>query len=177
MTGQVLVASVALPPSLAITNPLNGAVFAAPANVFIQAAVTNGSAAVTNVQFLVNNALLASENSAPFSATTNNVPAGAYMLKAIAEDGNGLLATNSVDISVVTPVTILLTNLSKPSGSDFQFDYSANIGLNYFVQRSADLTNWVSLATNTAAADSVPFDDSNATNTLDFYRVGLVPNP
>jgi plastocyanin len=177
MTGLVLVASVALPPSLAITNPSSGAVFAAPADVSIQANVANGSGTVTNVQFLVNNALLASENSGPFSATANNLSAGPYTLSAIAKANNGLSATNSVGISVATPVTVLSTNASRPSASDFQFSYSANIGLNYVVQRSGDLSNWVSLATNTAASNPVVFDDSNATNSLDFYRVGRLPNP
>ena len=177
MTGQVLVASAALPPSIAITNPLNGVVFAAPANVSIQAAVTNGSGTVTNVQFLVNNNLLASENSGPFSAVTNNLTAGAYTLAAIARDNNGFSATNSVGISVVTPVTVWLTNSAKPSSSDFQFSYSANVGLNYIVQRSVDLITWVPLATNKAASNPVVFDDSNATNSLDFYRVGRLPNP
>lgn len=177
MTGQVLVASVTLPPSLAITNPMNGAVFAAPANVSIQAGVTNGSGTVTNVQFLVNGSLLASENSGPFSTVTNNLPAGGYALSAIAQDNNGLAATNSIGISVVTPMTVSLTNASEPSADNFQFSYSADIGLNYVVQRSTDLLTWTPLITNTAASNPVVFDDSNATNNQDFYRVGRLPNP
>ncbi len=178
MTGQVIVASTALlPPSLAITNPLNSAVFAAPANISIQAGVTNGSAAVTNVQFLVNNTLLASQNSGPFSTVKNNLTVGAYTLSAIAEDNNGLLATNSIAISVVTPMTVSLTTGSRPSANDFQFSYSADVGLNYVVQRSADLMNWIPLVTNKAANNPVVFDDPNATNSLDYYRVGRLPNP
>lgn len=177
MTGQVLVASSLVPPSLAITNPLNGAAFAAPANVTIQAGVTNGSGTVTNVEFLVNNGLLASENSGPFSTTANSLAAGAYTLSAIAKDNNGLSATNSVDINVVTPVRVLLTSASRASGTGFQFSYSANVGLSYVVQRSTDLMTWLSLGTNTAASSPVVFDDSNATNGIDFYRVWLLPNP
>lgn len=177
MTGLVLVASSTLPPSLAITNPVNGAVFAAPANVLIQAGVTNGSGTVTNVQFLVNNSLLASENSGPFSATTNNLAAGEYTLSAIAQDDNGLSATNSVDISVVTPMTVFLMNAFRPSSTDFHFSYSADIGLNYVVQRSEDFMTWLPLATNTAASNPVVFDDLDATNSFDFYRVGRLPNP
>lgn len=177
MTGKVLVASVALPPSLAITSPSNGAEFAAPANVNIQAGVTNGSGTVTNVQFLVNNSLLASENSGPFSTTATSLAAGSYTLSAIAKDNNGLSATNSVGISVVTPVTVLLTSPSEPSNTSFQFSYAANIGLNYVVQRSSDLFNWISLDTNTAASDPVVFTDTNATNSPNFYRVGRLPNP
>lgn len=177
MTGLVLVASSTLPPSLAITNPSNGAVFAAPANVTIQAGVTNGSGAVTNVQFLVNDSLVASENSGPFSTVANNLTAGAYTLSAVAQDSNGLSATNSVDISVITPTTVSLMNGFRTSGTDFEFSYSADIGLNYVVQRSEDFMTWIPLATNTAASNPVIFDDSNATNSLDFYRVERLPNP
>lgn len=177
MTGQVIVASSTLPPKLAITNPPNGTVFAEPANVSIQAGVTNGSAAVTNVQFLVNDNLLASENSGPYSAVTNNLTAGAYTLSAIAKDNNGLSATNSVAITVVTPGTVSLTNFARPSDTDFQFTYSADIGLKYVVQKSSDLMSWIPLVTNKAASDPVFFDDPNATNALYFYRVGRLPNP
>lgn len=179
MTGQVIVTGSASqsPPTLAITNPLNGAVFATPANVSIQAGVTNGSGTVTNVQFLVNNNLLASENSGPFSAVTNNLIPGAYTLSAIARDDAGLAATNTIAISVVTPTTVSLTSGSRLTGNDFQFSYSADIGLSYVVQRSSDLFNWIPVATNKAANNSVVFDDPSATNSLDYYRVGRLPNP
>jgi hypothetical protein len=177
MTGQVIVTSSTTPPHLAITNPPNGTVFAEPANVSIQAGVTNGSAAVTNVQFLVNNNLLASENSGPYSAITNNLTAGAYTLSAIAKDNNGLSATNSVAITVVTPSGVSLTNFSHPSDTDFQFAYSADLGLKYVVEKSSDLMSWIPVATNQAANNPVIFDDPNATNDLYFYRVGRVPNP
>jgi chitinase len=178
MTGQVFVASSALPPTLAITQPLNGAVFAAPANVAIQAAVTNGSGTVTGVQFLAGTTLLANVTTPPFSTTANNLAAGSYTLTAIAQDNNNLFATNAVNISVVTPVTVGLTNVFKLSGgTNFQFSYSANVGLNYVVLRSTDFISWVPLATNLAGSNPVVFTDLTATNSLNFYRVGLLPNP
>ena len=121
MTGQVVVVGANTPPGLAITNPLDGAVFAAPANVTIEAGVTNGTAPVTNVQFFAGNTLLANESAGPFSATANGLTAGNYALSAIALDTNGLSATNTVNISVVTPVAITLANAVKPSNADFQF--------------------------------------------------------
>lgn len=177
MTGQVIVAgSTLLPPTIAITNPLAGAVFAAPANVTIQAAAANGSAAVTNVQFLANSTVLANVTTAPFSTVAGNLAAGNYTLTAIALDKNDLSATNAVAISVVTPVTVALTNLLKSAGS-FQFSYPDNVGLNYVVLRSTNLTTWVALTTNTAAINPTVFVDVNATNGLNFYRVGRLPNP
>jgi plastocyanin len=178
MTGEVFVVSSSLPPTLAITQPLNGEVFAAPANITIQAGVTNGSATVTNVQFLEGTTVLANVTAAPFSTTANGLAAGNYALTAIAQDDGNLSATDAVNISVVTPVTVALTNVFELSGrTNFQFSYSANVGLNYVVTRSTDLFTWVPLATNMAASNPVVFTDLTATNNLDFYRVGLLPNP
>jgi plastocyanin len=177
MLGQVTVSSATTPPTLSITNPPNGTVFAEPANVTIKASVTNGSAAVTNVQFLVNNNLLASLNSGPYTAATNDLAAGAYTISAIAQDNNGRAATNSVTITVVTPAIVSFMNSSHPSDTDFQFAYSADIGLKYVVERSSDLMNWTPLATSKATNNPAIFDDSNATNELYFYRVGRLPNP
>ena len=176
MTGQVLVAAINLP-GIMITNPLSGAVFAAPANVFIQAGVTNGSGTVTNVQFLTGATVLTNETSSPFSTTASNLLAGNYTLTAVALDNNGLSATNAVSISVVTPVTVSLTNVFKLSGTNFQFRYFANTGLDYLVQRSTNFTLWVPIATNIAASNPVVFTDIHATNKLNFYRVGRLPNP
>src|SRR5438093_4354225 len=53
MVGTVIVqASAGTPPSVNITNPVNGAVFAAPANVTIQANASDADGSVTNVQFI-----------------------------------------------------------------------------------------------------------------------------
>jgi hypothetical protein len=170
---------VLVPATVSITNPASGSVFAAPANVTIQAAVTNGSSTVTNVLFLVGSNVLTNETTAPFSAVTNNLAAGSYTLSAIAADNSGLNATNTVTINVVTPVTVSLTNSAKLSPSNFQFSYPANVGLSYVIQRSTNLTspNWISMVTNMAASNPVVFMDTQATNNPGFYRVGRLPNP
>lgn len=168
-----------IPPLVAITLPTNAMVFAAPANVTIQAAVTNGSAAVTNVAFLIGSAVLTNETNAPFAATARQLAAGGYHLSAIAKDNNGLLATSSIAISVVTPLAINLTAPLLSSQTNIHFQYSANVGLQYIVQRSTNLvaTNWLTIATNTASANPVNFNDTNATANPGFYRVGRLPNP
>jgi hypothetical protein len=169
------------PLTVTITNPASGAVFAAPANITIQASasdpVTGGS--VTNVQFLVGSTVLTNETTAPFSAVTNNLPAGNYTLSAIASDNSGATFTNSLNISVVTPVPVVISSPSRPSSTNFQFSYTANIGLGYIVQWSTNLlsTDWITLGTNTAAASPVNFSDTNATASPGFYRVGRLPNP
>lgn len=179
MTGQVLVAAASLPPNLAITNPLNNAVFAAPANINIQASVTNGTAPVTSVQFFAGTTLLASESTGPFSTTANNLTAGNYAISAVAQDGTGLSATNTVNISVVTPVAVTMTNSSASHGTNFQFSYGANVGLTYVIQKATSLApaNWVPIVTNIAASNPTNYMDTHATSNPAFYRVGRLPNP
>jgi plastocyanin len=167
MLATINVAAALSPPTVSITNPVSGALFPAPASVTMGAATTDASGTVTNVQFLV--------GSTVFSNRTNNLPAGSYTLSAIATDNNGLKATNTVSIQVFTPIS--LGSGAKSSATGFQFSYPANSGLNYVVQRSTDLNDWISLSTNTATANPTIFTDGHATNNSAFYRVGLLPNP
>jgi hypothetical protein len=61
-------------PSVSVTNPPNGAVFFAPANVTIQATASDTDGAVTNVQFRVGSAVLANDASVPYAAVTGLIP-------------------------------------------------------------------------------------------------------
>jgi len=167
------------PPSVSITNQVNGTVLAAPANVTIKASAVDSDGSVTNVQFLVGSTVLANVTASPFTATTNNLATGSYTLSAIASDNAGAKNTNSVSINVVTPVAVAFTNTAKMIGTNFQFSYAANVGLSYLIQRSTNLasTNWTSIVTNVAASNPVVFVDIHPTNNSTFYRVGRMPNP
>jgi len=179
MTGAVIVTSGVLSPAVSITSPSNNATFSAPASVTIQATASESGGSVTNVQFLVGSTVLTNETIPPFSATTNNLAANTYTLSAIAADSSGVTATNSISISVVTPVTVSLTKSAKLSSTNFQFSYPANVGLSYIVQLATNLApaNWITIVTNVAASNPVVFVDNHATNKLNFYRVGRLPNP
>ena len=169
------------PPTVTITNPLNNATLSAPANVTIQASASDpdASGSVTNVQFLVGSTVLTNETAAPFSAATNNLAAGSYTLSAVASDNLGVKNTNAVTINVVTPVQTTLSGTAQMFSTNFQFSYSANVGLSYIVQRSTNLAeaNWITLVTNLAGSNPVVFVDNHATNGPGFYRVGRLPNP
>jgi len=179
MTGAVIVAAANLPPTVAITNPLSGAVFAAPANVTIHASASGNGGTLTNVEFLANSTVLGSVKTAPYSVVANSLAAGGYILSAIAANSSGLTATNSVSVSVVNPVPIVLSAPALLSAANFRFSFAANAGLNYVVQRSTNLlsADWINLGTNLAGGSSVTFTDVNATVNPEFYRVSLLPNP
>jgi len=178
MVGTVIVKAANVPPTVTITNPASGNVFSAPASVTIQAAVSDSDSTVTNVQFLVGATVLTNNTTAPFFAVSNNLAAGNYTLSAIATDGFGEKATNSVTISVVTPLPLAIST-PQSSFAGFQFNYPANVGLSYVIQRTTNLAagNWIPVVTNVAASNPVVFADIHATNNQNFYRVGRLPNP
>lgn len=177
MTGVVNVAAVALPPTLAITNPAGGAIFAAPASVKISTSITNSSGSVTNVQFFSNGTLLGATNTAPFNFTTAPLGAGNYALTASAAASSGLSGTSAtVNITVVAPVA-LSNYFPRIASNKFIFNHTANPGLRYVVQNSSNFTNWSPVVTNTATSNSVEVQDTFQIGNLLFYRVGRLPNP
>jgi plastocyanin len=177
-TGTINVSTPNVPPTISITNPVSGTIFIAPANLTVQASASDSDGTVTNVQFRIGSTVLTNKAAAPFSAVTNNLPAGSYTLSAIASDNNGVKSTNAVAISVVTPLPLAI-NAPQLSSASFQFSFAANIGLSYVVQWSTNLTspNWIPIFTSTAASNPVVFVDNHATNSPGFYRVGRLPNP
>ncbi len=180
IVGSVTVSSGNQAPSVAITNPVSGATFSAPWTGTIQATASdpNPGGSVTKVEFFNNSTSLGSVASSPFNLTVSNLPADNYSLTAVATDNLGATNTSAtVTLLVVTPVSIVVSDPQQLPPSQFRFTYTANPGLRYAVERSAILTNFVGLLTNTATGSSVTFTDSVAGGSQNFYRVGRLPNP
>ena len=165
------------PPSVTITNPVNGAVFAAPANVTIQANASDTDGTVMNVQFFADTTLVGSGTAAPYSVIASNLVVGNYSIKAVAMDNGGLSSTSAiVNISVVTPVSVALSPPLITNGL-FQFDYAANAGLRYVIENSSDLASWTPVKTNAASSSNEKFEEPFNVNLFRFYRVGRLSNP
>src|SRR5206468_5841155 len=89
------------PPLVEIANPTNGAVFTAPANIFIIASLEDpdGLAAHATVEFFANNDSLGMgqlfdpgpPHSAPFRFIWTNAPPGEFTLTAKATDEQGAI--------------------------------------------------------------------------------------
>jgi len=163
-------------PTVSITNPVNGAVFAAPATVAIRSTATVSSGSVTNVQFFGNSISLGSVPTSPFNLTTGNLAAGNYALTAVATAAGISTTSSVVNITVVSPIAISATFPIITNGQ-FTFDYTANPGLAYVVEHSLNLVNWLPVATNVAALNPVRFSDSFVPGGSHYYRVGRLPNP
>jgi hypothetical protein len=177
MVGTITVQASNSSPTVALTNPPNNSVFSAPATIRLAASAADPGGSITNVQFFQGANSLGNKTVAPYSLFVSNLAASAYTFSAVASDNTGLKATNAVSVSVVQPVPVVLTNSQKPSAAQFRFDYSANAGLQYVIERSATLTGFTPLITNTAAASSVSFTDNAPALSTNFYRVGRLPNP
>jgi hypothetical protein len=110
---NVTVNAADVPPTVTITNPVNGAVFTAPANVTIKADANDSDGTVTNVSFFDGTTLLGKTNSSPFMVTAN-LAVGSHPLTAVATDNGGLSTTSSVvNITVNAadvPPTVTITN-------------------------------------------------------------------
>jgi hypothetical protein len=83
---------------------------------------------------------------------------------------------NDVTLTVVTPVPIVLSGLQRSFDTQSVFSYSADVGLRYAVERSATLSNWTTIRTDTANTNPMTVTDF-ATNQMNFYRVGRLANP
>ena len=179
MTGLVTVASVTLPPSVSITNPPNGATLAEPASFNLAANASSTGGSVTNVQFFQGAASLGNVTTAPYSVPVNSLTAADYSFSAVASDNGGRAATNSITVHVVTPVAIVLSAPQFFAPSDFRFNYTANPGLSYIIQRASSLNSgtWTILRTNVAGTSPELYDDQTASGNPAYYRVGRLPNP
>ena len=82
--------------SVLLTNPPDGAVYAAPATIPIRASATTISGSISRVVFFNGTTNLGEDVTSPYSITWNNVPRGTYSLSAS--------ATNSLGNSGVSPV-------------------------------------------------------------------------
>jgi len=83
---------------------------------------------------------------------------------------------NDVTLTAIAPVPIVLGAVQR-FGTQFVFSYSADVGLRYAVERSATLTNWTTIWSNTANVNPMTFTDTAATNGMNFYRIRQLPNP
>ena len=109
------------PPSVSITSPANGATFAAPANITIQASASDTDGTVSQVQFFAGTTLIATSATAPYSIVWSNVAAGSYALTAKATDNAGATTTSAtVNITVSGPNQPPSVNITSPlNGATF----------------------------------------------------------
>jgi len=122
------------PPTVALTSPLNGASYSAPATINLAASVTANGHSVTQVQFYNGANLLVQARAAPYSFTWSNVGVGSYTLTArLVYDTGSTVDSSPVNVSVTTlDPTVALTSpidgtmYAAPATIDVSASVSAN---------------------------------------------------
>lgn len=108
------------PPTVSITSPVAGAVFAQGAAVPVTASAADADGSVAKVDFYVDGAFAASATSTPYTASLGGPAAGNHTLTAIATDNLGATTTSaavSITVSANAPPTVSIT--SPASGASF----------------------------------------------------------
>jgi len=167
-----------LPPSVAITNPPNNAVFPAPATFTVRATASDtADDYVSDVQFFLGTS--ASTNSiadvfaAPYTAPVTNLGVGTYTLIVVATDSRGAQATNSTTITV-SGVSVNLT-APRISAGQFLFDVMGlAVGKTNVLQTSTNLLSWKPTQTNIAVSTSMTVTNGPASGPH-FYRILQMP--
>ena len=90
-------------PSVSITTPVNRAILRPWSDIVINAGATDPDGTISQVDFYQGTTLIGTDNTAPYSATVNNVPSGSYLFTAKATDNRGAVAFSAAT-AVTTPV-------------------------------------------------------------------------
>jgi Lamin Tail Domain/CotH kinase protein/Bacterial Ig domain/Immunoglobulin domain/Immunoglobulin I-set domain len=132
-------------PTVTLTNPISGALFAAPGNVPLGAEASDVLGVVVRVSFYINGTnKVAEATNSPYLSTWTNAQAGVYSVAAVAIDDFGARATSApVVITLNGRPAVTLT--SPTNGSPF-------------------------IAPATVSLDAVASDPDGSVSTVEFYQ-------
>jgi len=95
-----------VPPSVAITAPLDEAAFTAPVSIHVTADASDSDNGIKQVDFFAGATPIGSAIAAPYTVTWSNVAPGRYTLTARALDNGGATTTSAgVDVTIDSPST------------------------------------------------------------------------
>ena len=112
------------PPTITLTSPTNGSVFATNTTITVNASDINGPIAKVNFYLVyygdkapISRTLLGSSTTAPFSFDWINIVGGNYNIQAEAIDGCGAATfSNIVNVNVLETCTVLITSPTTGQG-------------------------------------------------------------
>jgi RHS repeat-associated protein len=98
-------------PTVSITSPANNAIFAAPANITVNATAADSDGTVTKVDFFDGATLVGTSTAAPYSFTITNAAGGSHVLTAKATDNRGTVTTSAaITVNVDAAPTVSITS-------------------------------------------------------------------
>ncbi|HXJ60817.1 MAG TPA: leucine-rich repeat domain-containing protein [Verrucomicrobiae bacterium] len=172
--GVSIIISSNSPPTVAITSPINGASFIAPATITIQAAASDSDGSVTNVQFFDGVTSLGNRSSSPYSLSVS-LAVGSHALTAVASDNLGA-RTTSLPVTVTGLTVIVISGTTRLPDGAFQFTFTNTPGASFTVLTTTNpavpVDEWKSAgAVLEASPGSYQFTDVTTDSPLRFYRV------
>ena len=107
------------PPTVSLTSPFNNAQFLAGATIRLTANAADSDGTISKVEFYQGAVKLATDTASPYEYDWANVPAGNYVLTAVATDNQSQATTSSaVNIAVLAQVKQLAGWSSITNGTD-----------------------------------------------------------
>jgi hypothetical protein len=101
-----------------LSAPTHGTSYVAPASIALTATASDSDGSVARVDFYRDATLVASDTSAPYSATATALPAGSYTITATAVDDDGAEASSAPAVVTVTAPLPTVIEL-RPSGDTY----------------------------------------------------------
>jgi len=169
VTGAVVTLTVLVPP--VITTPPAGQTVSAGSPVTFTVGAT--SSLPLGYQWQFNSAAIAGATQSSYSLlSAQPADAGSYSVVLTNAAGSVTSAVATLIVLLPTPPGILSASVYGADGV-FQFNVAGAAGSNYVIEASTNLTDWISLETNTSP---FTFTDTNAVNLpLQFYRAQPSP--
>jgi hypothetical protein len=103
-------------PSVSLTAPANGATSNTPASFNLAANATDADGSVTQVEFLVNGAVVNTDTAALYAFTWSGAGAGTYSITARATDNNGQQSTSAAVSVTVSANVVPAVQWKRPAG-------------------------------------------------------------
>ena len=129
------------PPFVVLTSPMENAKFSAGGNISLAAnAADSGGGNVAKVEFFAGGTKLGEDTTSPYSLTWSNVPAGFYVLSAVATDNQNVM-------SVSAPVEVFVNGTGGSLGGGLTVPPSLPTAANLTAEGQRDWTHW-GLTTN-----------------------------
>lgn len=168
-----------VPPTVVLSSPVEGAVFAAPGQIELQAEVSNpGGQSLERVEFLQNGTVVGQAQVAPYRMTLSGVGPGSYSFQARLVFGGGRTvssATVAVTVTGTSQPPVLTDATALPPGGPFQeFQFTARslAGGTYQIEATTNFTSWTVVASGSITGATQVFRvPRSTTGNRQFFRL------
>jgi hypothetical protein len=109
-----------IPPTVAITQPINNAFFTEPATVSIQVNAADADGSIRKVEFYNGATLIGVDSISPYALNWGNVSAGNYLISAKATDNTGL-TTISMPVKVLVNINYATGICGMVGNGDYSY--------------------------------------------------------